>query len=117
MSPDEACAVLEVSRRASDAELKAAYRRYVSAHHPDLGGDGLRFAAGVAAYRTLLCDVGDRVGMEAERSRRPRGLERWIERLSQRIQDLVSRSGSRPAPDDNDDVDDHRTDWTGLKAG
>ena len=45
--------VLEVSSTASQAELKAAYRRLVKQHHPDAGGDEERILALNAAWEQL----------------------------------------------------------------
>ena len=44
---------LGINRGASDAEIKRAYRRLASQHHPDKGGDTAKFQAVEEAYRTL----------------------------------------------------------------
>ena len=44
---------LGVNRTASPDELKRAYRRLASQHHPDKGGDKARFQEIEEAYRTL----------------------------------------------------------------
>ena len=44
---------LEVSKNASEAEIKAAYRRLAREHHPDRQGDPLKFRAVAEAYETL----------------------------------------------------------------
>lgn len=44
---------LGVDRSASAEEIKRAYRRLASLHHPDKGGDTQRFQEIEAAYRTL----------------------------------------------------------------
>jgi curved DNA-binding protein len=46
-------ATLGISPGASDADIKRAYRRLASQHHPDKGGDTARFQAVEEAYRTL----------------------------------------------------------------
>ena len=46
-------AVLEVSSSATQAELKAAYRRLVKQHHPDAGGDEERILALNAAWEQI----------------------------------------------------------------
>ena len=47
--------MLEVASSATQAELKAAYRRLVKQHHPDAGGDEERILALNAAWE----QVGD----------------------------------------------------------
>ena len=52
-------ATLGLSRGASDADIKRAYRRLASQHHPDKGGDTARFQAVEEAYR-ILSDAASR---------------------------------------------------------
>lgn len=40
-----------MSERRMTAEQRAAFRRFVRAHHPDVGGDPLAFTAGLARLR------------------------------------------------------------------
>lgn len=44
---------LGVAKTASDAEIKQAYRRLASQHHPDKGGDTAKFQEIQSAYATL----------------------------------------------------------------
>jgi hypothetical protein len=50
----QALALLELEPGASQAAIKAAYRRLAKRHHPDLGGDGAAFQRLEAAYRLLI---------------------------------------------------------------
>jgi len=46
-------AALEVSKNASEAEIKTAYRKLVQKHHPDKQGDPIKFRAVAEAYEVL----------------------------------------------------------------
>jgi curved DNA-binding protein len=48
--------ILGVSRTATADEIKRAYRKLASQHHPDKGGDTTKFQEIEAAYRTLSDD-------------------------------------------------------------
>jgi hypothetical protein len=50
----EALIVLELSHGASLAAVKAAHRRLVKCHHPDMGGDAEAFRRINAAYQLLI---------------------------------------------------------------
>jgi DnaJ-class molecular chaperone len=50
---------LGVAKTATPEEIKRAYRKLASQHHPDKGGDTARFQEIEAAYR-VLSDVGQR---------------------------------------------------------
>jgi DnaJ-domain-containing protein 1 len=49
-----ALALLGLEPGASQAAIKAAYRRLAKSHHPDMGGDGEAFRRLEAAYRLLM---------------------------------------------------------------
>lgn len=51
---DEALAILELAWGASQAAVKAAHRRLVKVHHPDMGGDAEAFRRINAAYQLLI---------------------------------------------------------------
>eukprot|EP00854_Cymbomonas_tetramitiformis_P030415 gene30415-38020_t len=45
--------ILELSSRATPEEIRAAYRRLARTHHPDKGGDSVKFATLQKAFDTL----------------------------------------------------------------
>ena len=51
---DEALAILELAWGASQAAVKAAHRRLVKVHHPDMGGDAESFRRINDAYQLLI---------------------------------------------------------------
>jgi DnaJ-class molecular chaperone len=55
---------LGVSKNASEAEIKTAYRQLVREHHPDRQGDAVKFRAIAEAYEVL----GDPVKRQAYES-------------------------------------------------
>ncbi len=73
--------VLGVSPGDSEATIRAAYRRFVLAHHPDRGGDPASLREGVDAFRQL---VGQPVNVPGTIEIHHRsffiGLARWWER-------------------------------------
>ena len=65
MSAEEARAVLGVAQTASEADIRAAYRRRIAAAHPDQGGTGegaalLNVARDVLLKRSTTGRSGDR---------------------------------------------------------
>merc|ERR1719355_438936 len=48
--------VLEVDKRASEADIKKAYRKLAVKHHPDKGGDPEKFKDITRAYEVLSDD-------------------------------------------------------------
>ncbi len=56
--------ILNISRDASDDEIKKAYRKLALEHHPDKGGDENRFKQINEAY-SILTDTGKRREYEA----------------------------------------------------
>lgn len=54
--------VLGVSATASRPEVIEAFRRFALRHHPDRGGDPVRFQAGVDAYHRLTGSRPPRTG-------------------------------------------------------
>ena len=69
MSVTDPYRVLEVSRRATDAELRAAYRRAVQRHHPDHNGgspeSAKRFEEVQEAYAQIRAQRESRSGRSA----------------------------------------------------
>jgi hypothetical protein len=65
--------VLGTTRGDSAARVRAAFRRYARAHHPDRGGDPAAFRRGLEAYRALRRSA-DVPTQNVAFYRRPRGL-------------------------------------------
>jgi DnaJ-class molecular chaperone len=61
---------LGVALTATTDEIKAAYRRLARQHHPDAGGDQLRFKQTTEAYE-VLNDPKERQAYEENLRRRP----------------------------------------------
>ena len=80
MRPDD---VLGVGPEASRDELRAAFRRFAAAHHPDRGGNPETFQAGVDAYRRLAGRPPARRS-DVVFHRRPRGLRLLSGRIHRR---------------------------------
>lgn len=51
---EDAYAILDLERGASDAEVRAAWRRAARETHPDAGGDAVAFRTARKAYETLV---------------------------------------------------------------
>ena len=65
---------LGVARNANPEEIKRAYRKLASQHHPDKGGDTQKFQAIQAAYATLS-DPQQRAAYDNPRQQMPPGFE------------------------------------------
>jgi hypothetical protein len=72
--------VLGVTPGADGATIRDAYRRYVTAHHPDRGGDALAFQRGVEAFRRLSeqpAPVSGTLGAHYRQNAIGRFVKRW----------------------------------------
>ena len=69
--------LLGVDKKATDAEIKKAYRKIALKEHPDKGGDPDKFKEVTAAYEILSDrekrEIYDRHGAEAAKQGRPQG--------------------------------------------
>ena len=54
MSKKDYYEVLDVARDVNEAELKKAYKRMASKHHPDKGGDEEKFKQAKEAYDVFI---------------------------------------------------------------
>ena len=67
--------LLGVDKKATDAEIKKAYRKKALKEHPDKGGDPDKFKEVTAAYEVLADrekrDLYDKYGEEAAKQGRP----------------------------------------------
>ena len=52
--PGDLYEILGIADAATDAEIKRAYRQMSLKHHPDKGGDPVRFQLIVTAYEALM---------------------------------------------------------------
>lgn len=86
-------ATLGVSENASQDEIKKAYRKLASKHHPDKGGDTAQFQKIEEAYR-ILSDPAQRDQYDHER-RNPGGV-----RFSVNGQDIHGMHGVPPGMED-----------------
>jgi curved DNA-binding protein CbpA len=68
--------VLGVSRRASDAELHAAYRRLVQLHHPDHNGGSLEAARRFEEVQAAYAEIREQRGRTAGAGQAPRRSQR-----------------------------------------
>ncbi|WP_439378480.1 hypothetical protein [Amycolatopsis lexingtonensis] len=69
-------------RAREDPEGRAAFRAFVRAHHPDVGGDPAEFAAGLARFREPADD--SRFDAPVSFVRRRRGLAALVSRFRRR---------------------------------
>merc|ERR1719446_679720 len=69
--------LLGLTKKATDAEIKKAYRKKALKEHPDKGGDPDKFKEVTAAYEVLSDrekrDLYDKYGEEAAKQGRPQG--------------------------------------------
>ena len=71
---------------------RAARRAYVREHHPDIGGDAIQFAAGLARFDGASPNPAQ-AHVRVVRSRRPsRVLRRSIRQLRRRLAGLPPRN-------------------------
>ncbi|MET9000853.1 hypothetical protein [Amycolatopsis sp. Hca4] len=70
------------AREPRDPEGRAAFRAFVRAHHPDVGGDPAEFAAGLARFREPAPDA--RFDAPVTFVRRRRGLAAVLARFRRR---------------------------------
>ncbi|MEU8638340.1 hypothetical protein AB0C38_39680 [Amycolatopsis sp. NPDC048633] len=71
-------------RDTGDAAGRAAFRAFVRAHHPDVGGDPAEFAAGLARLRAGESDVDSRYDAPVSFVARRRGLAGVFARFRRR---------------------------------
>lgn len=77
--------VLGVPPNAARDELRRAMRRFVRAHHPDVGGDRAEFERGVRAYETLVRRQRRSAPPEVFRNTLRAQLARWLLRRARRL--------------------------------
>jgi hypothetical protein len=74
-------------RGTGDAAGRAAFRAFVRAHHPDVGGDPAEFAAGLARFRAesaRVSEVDSRYDAPVSFVERRRGIAAVVARFRRR---------------------------------
>lgn len=88
---------LGVSRTASTDEIKRAFRKLASLHHPDKGGDTQKFQEIQAAYDTLG-DVNKRAAYDNPAPQMPHGFGGFHQNQAFDFDTIFNMFGARPQP-------------------